>query len=60
MRTEWVRDPPKAETWRTLSQRVAFGVSVCPFWWQWGHQNTGNNWRAHIFAIGPFRFAWRW
>lgn len=36
---------------------VAFGVSLNPFWWQWGWLHHGGGGR--LFAVGPFRFAWR-
>lgn len=48
-------DTPYKQEWK----RAAIGISLCPFWWQWGFQRVGFG-GGKLFSVGPFRFAWRW
>lgn len=38
-------------------QRVALGVSLCPFWWQWGNVSVWSD--QKLWAFGPLRFGFR-
>lgn len=39
---------------------LGFGVSLNPFWWQWGDVTALGAWRNRMVAVGPFRIGWRW